>query len=231
MSVVAPTGLRVRMEDALKGRHSKIHPFTELWVEGKLSREQLGAWACQHYHYVGHFSEWLAALYSRTTHFDVQEFFLENMWEEEMGTRHVDLLIRFAEACGYSRRDVVDAELLPGTAGIQGWCYQLAHGGHFVEAAAGLLVGLESQTPQIYARNTPPLREKYGFAEHEIEFFTVHMVADVEHSERGYQIVERYATTAELQDLAVRTVRLASQMRWLYMSGIHRHHVLNDDSL
>ena len=60
----------------------------------------------------------------------------------------------------------------------------------FTEAAAGLLVGLESQVPGIYRRNLPPLKPLYGFTDHEIEFFAIHIEADEIHGERGYEIVE-----------------------------------------
>lgn len=222
MSVASPTTFRQDLEQAVQGKHSKMHPFTEKWVKGELTRRQFGQWAAQHYHYVGPFPEWLAALYARVHKFDVQSFFLENMWEEEMGTRHVDLLVRFAEACGLTRDEVLNVDLLPTTLGLRGWCYELAHDAPFAEVAAALLIGLESQTTQIYQRNTPPLKEKYGFSDHELEFFYVHMEVDVTHSARGYEIVERYATTPEDQELAVKAVRKATEMRWMYMTGIHQ---------
>ena len=62
-------------------------------------------------------------------------------------------------------------------------------------AAAGLLVGLESQVPGIYKRNLPPLKTHYGFNDREVEFFAIHIEADEVHGERGYQIVERHCTT------------------------------------
>ena len=219
MTMVAST-FREEMENAIKGKHSQMHPFTERWVKGELTRPMLGFWAAQHYHYVGKFSRWLGAVLSECPYEDVRDFLLENMWEEEMGTRHTDMLIHFAESCGTSRDQVINAEVLPTTLALTSWCYQKSRG-PFVEAAAGLLVGLESQVPAIYKRNTPPLREKYGFTADEVEFFTVHITADEDHAERGFQIIERYATTPEQHDAVLKTIREATQMRWLYMSGIH----------
>jgi pyrroloquinoline-quinone synthase len=230
--MVATTApFRARLEEAVRGQHSQMHPFTDAWVSGQLTRPQLGEWARQHYHYVGKFSQWCGTVYGRCPDQEARDFLLENMWEEEMGNRHSELLIRFAEACGFSRDDVLSVDVLPTTRGLTAWCYEMANAHSFLEAAAGLLVGLESQTPGIYRRNTPPLLEKYGFTEREVEFFIVHQTADEDHGERGYQIVERHATTPELQDLAVRTVREAAAMRWQYMSGIHRRFVLGEERL
>jgi pyrroloquinoline-quinone synthase len=75
--------------------------------------------------------------------------------------------------------------------------------------------------PQIYSRTTPPLVEKYGFLEEEIVFFRLHIVADAEHGERGFEILERYAATDELKTSCVRLVREATQMRRLYLDGLY----------
>jgi pyrroloquinoline-quinone synthase len=109
---------------------------------------------------------------------------------------------------------------LPETLGLQSWCYRQSHRPP-VEALAGLLVGLESQVPQIYSRTTPPLVEKYGFTEEEIVFFRLHIVADQEHGERGFTILEHHANTPEIQAACVRLVREATMMRRLYLDGLY----------
>ncbi|HMB36452.1 MAG TPA: iron-containing redox enzyme family protein, partial [Methylomirabilota bacterium] len=87
---------RQRLEAAVQAKHSRMNPFTEKWVKGELSREQLGAWACQHYQYVSQFARWCAAVYAECPDADARDFLLENIIEEESGVKHVDLLIRFA---------------------------------------------------------------------------------------------------------------------------------------
>src|SRR2546422_6291324 len=91
------------------------------------------------------------------------------------------------------------------------------------------LVGLESQVPGIYKRNLPPLTSKYGFNDHEVEFFAIHIEADEVHGERGYQIVERHSDTAERRAQALEQVRQATEMRWQYMSGLHRAYGLKEE--
>lgn len=227
---------RKQLEDAIKARHSAVHPWSEAWSSGKLNRHLLGEWVKQHYHYVGHFTQWLGIIYANTPHWDVQQFILENMAEEEgmvgqaglPAVRHADLLLEFAEACGKSKQEILDAddkgELLPETLGLQCWGFRQAHR-PFVEALAGLLVGLESQVPVIYSKTTPPLIEKYGFTEEEVTFFRIHIVADQEHGERGFQILEKYATTPEQQAACVRLVREATGMRRLYLDGLYNKYL------
>jgi pyrroloquinoline-quinone synthase len=222
------SAFRTRLEAAVNARHSRLNPFTERWVKGELSRAQLGAWAAQHYQYVSQFPRWCATVYGTCADADARDFLLENIIEEEAGVKHVDLLIRFAEACGVSRAQVEGAPQLPTTRGLTAWCFEMSHR-PFHEAAAGLLVGLESQVPGIYRRNLPPLEAHYGFTGHEVEFFAVHIEADEVHGERGYQIVERHATTPERQAEAVEAVRQATEMRWQYMTGLYRAYVLKEE--
>jgi pyrroloquinoline-quinone synthase len=219
---------RARLENAVNARHSRLNPFTEKWVKGELSRAQLGAWACQHYQYVSQFARWCAAVYAECPDPEARDFLLENIIEEESGVKHVELLIRFAEACGVSRREVETARQLPTTRALTAWCYETSRRPFHV-AAAGLLVGLESQVPGIYQRNLPPLKTHYGFTDHEVEFFAIHIEADEVHGERGYQIVEGHCATADRQAEALEQVRQATEMRWQYMTGLHRAYVLKED--
>ena len=229
---MSKSAFRQALEAAIQQRHSKVHPWSDAWVNGRLSRELLGEWTKQHFHYVSHFSEWLATVFGNCPADDVRRFLAENIFEEEgfaagqgfPAVRHTDLLLDFGEHCGMSREEIlgaqVNGELLPETLGLQSWCYRQAQR-PYVEALSGLLVGLESQVPQIYARTTPPLLEQYGFTEEEVVFFRLHIVADAEHGERGFEIVERHATTPEQQESCIRLVREATMMRRLYLDGLY----------
>ena len=133
----------------------------------------------------------------RERYLEAKDFLLANMYEEEIGgDRHTDLLIRFAEACGTTRERVKDPDNMTATTrGLQSWCYAVAMREDPIVAVAGLVVGLESQVPSIYRKQTPTLREKYKFTDEEVEFFDLHIVSDEIHGERGYQIVLEHANT------------------------------------
>ncbi|MGH9081864.1 MAG: TenA family transcriptional regulator [Acidimicrobiales bacterium] len=216
------TPFRLALEAAVAGKHSQASPFSVAWSEGRLQRDHFAFWVAQHLHYVGHFSEWLGAMFADCPYKDARDFLLQNMWEEEMGTPHTELLIRFGEACGWSRERILGTPALPTTNGLRYWCETLAKSHDFVGSSAALIVGLESQTPGIYTRQLPPLREKYGFTEDETIFFDVHISSDVVHGERGYQIVEKYADTPDEQERCLDLVHRAAGMRWMYMGGLYQ---------
>jgi pyrroloquinoline-quinone synthase len=224
---------RTALENAIKGGgYAKDANFSVAWAEGKLQRKHFARWAENHYHYVGPFADYLAYIYANTPDHltDAKDFTLQNMYEEEIAdVRHTDLLIRFAEACGTTRERVEDPRNMnPITRGLQAWCYATAIREHYVVATAALVVGLESQVPSIYRKQLPPLIEKYGFTEEEIEFFDLHITSDEIHGERGYQIVLEGADTPELQQRCIQVVEEGAQMRFAYTKGLYEWYVKDD---
>ena len=161
---------RRALEQAIEDNAAAKAPFTIKWANGELKKEHFAFWVEQHYAYVGPFADYLAYIYANCPYEDAKDFLLQNMWEEEIGgDRHTDLLIRFGEACGTTRERIESmSNLLPETIGLQSWCYTKAFREDFVTATAALVVGLESQVPSIYRKQTPVLREKYGFTDEEV---------------------------------------------------------------
>jgi pyrroloquinoline-quinone synthase len=216
------TQFRAALKEAMQGREAKDASFSVAWSSGKLQREHFARWAENHFHYVGPFADYLGYIYANAPDHatEAKDFLLQNMYEEELADiRHTDLLIRFAEACGTPRN------MNPVTRGLQGWCYATAMRGNWVAATAALVVGLESQVPDIYRRQYPPLLEKYGFTEDEAEFFELHITSDEVHGERGYEIVLRHADTPELQELCLEAVRDAADMRFSYTKALYDYYV------
>lgn len=221
---LARDAFRTALENAIKGNSANKSPFSVAWATGRLSRDHLSRWAENHYHYVGPFADYLAIVYARMPerYEEAKDFLLQNMYEEELGgDRHTDLLIRFAEACGTTRERVKNPDnMSPTTRALQSWCYCVAMREDPIVAVAGLVVGLESQVPSIYRRQTPTLRAKYGFTDEEVEFFDLHIVSDEIHGERGYQIVLEHADTAELQQQCLKICAIGAQMRLMYTTAL-----------
>ncbi|MBE3638167.1 TenA family transcriptional regulator [Mangrovicoccus algicola] len=227
--LLTPDELRTALEQAIKGKSANQSPFSLAWASGKLSRDHLSRWAENHYHYVGPFADYLAYVYARLPeHYtEAKDFMLQNMYEEEIGgDRHTDLLVRFAEACGTTRERVTDPDNMSATTrALQSWCYCVAMREDPIVAIAGLVVGLESQVPSIYRKQTPTLRDTYGFTDEEVEFFDLHIVSDEIHGERGYQIVLEHARTVEMQQKCLKICEIGAQMRLLYTTALYNDYV------
>ena len=223
---------RSALENAIKGREASNASFSKAWSDGQLKREHFARWAENHYNYVGPFADYLAYIYANTPDHmtDAKDFLLQNMYEEELADiRHTDLLVRFGEVCGTTREAIEDPNTCNAvTRGLQAWCYATAMREHYVVATAALVVGLESQVPQIYKKQIVPLREVYKFTEDEIEFFELHITSDEVHGERGYQIVLEGADTPYLQQRCLQFVRWGAEMRFSYTKALYDTYVAPD---
>jgi pyrroloquinoline-quinone synthase len=216
-------------------RHSKNHPFFELWEQGKLTKEQTAFYCAQHFHYVVEYLNWMAYEASQIPHRDVKAYLLENLGDEENPEdRHLDMLKDYVAACGVNPTTVETSIVLGGTDQLQNWGWRLVYQRPWQAALAGMFIGLESQFLDICKKIVPALHQYYGHkpGAREIRFFEEHIHADEVHGSKGFAIVERYADTPELQTLALKTVEEATIRRWRYMNSIYGYalHGKEDDT-
>jgi pyrroloquinoline-quinone synthase len=135
-------------------------------------------------------------------------------------------LLGFAKACGVAPEEIKASRPMPTTWGLKDWLTRISTRNTWIESAAGMHIGMESQMPTMAAAIIPALREKYGLSEAEIRFFTLHHEADQEHGGRIYDLVGKYATTPETQEAVKQAVREGTQKRWLYYDGVYIKYVL-----
>ena len=132
--VASPASFREQLEDARRPTHGAAHPWSVAWAEGRLTLRQMAQWAKQHYYYIDRVPQQFAQMFVRCDDLKQRHFILENlMGEEVQGERHPELLLRFAEACGMNRQEVLDAdvngEILPPTRGLRAWVEELVQAG------------------------------------------------------------------------------------------------------
>ena len=216
--------LRERLEAAVMERHCANHPLTEKWAAGKLSRNALMGWGIEQYH-------WISNIYrgelfkAANTPLEVQRLLLENYLEETDPTRpHLDIILRFAAANGADVQQVKRSRGLPTTEAWVTFFNRVCKEESFIASVAATNVGTESQSPPLYSKVLPALREIYRLKEEDIEHFWLHAVADTEHGGKGFDILDQYCTTPELQDMAVHYARESARMRWFFFDGIYIHY-------
>jgi pyrroloquinoline-quinone synthase len=224
MAMPVRVEFRARLDRAREESSSLETSFSQEWAAGRLNRGQMGFWAMQHWYYIDRIPQQFGVMYARCPDEDARAIILENlMGEETPGGRHPDLLLDFAEACGYPRAEVRSADrdgrILPAVRGMRAWIEELVQSRHLAEQAAGIMVALEGQLPAMYTRYVEHCRT-LGFTDRELRFFTVHIEGDVEHADVGYRLAERYATTSELEALAVGACRASAQMRRTYLEAV-----------
>ncbi len=215
---------RKALEDAVLERHCANHPMTEKWAKGELSRNCLMGIAVEHWHWIKNASRWNFPLCAKAPR-DVIALQLENYMEENDDDRpHISIIQRFAQVNGADLEEMRKSPGLPTTRAWANWLVEVGKEQPWYCGIAAARVGTESQSPMLYGKVLPALRDIYKFAEDEIEHFWLHSEVDIEHGERGYQALLKHCTTREEQDMAVHYARESAYMRWFYFDGIYLHY-------
>ncbi|HZS02678.1 MAG TPA: iron-containing redox enzyme family protein [Chloroflexota bacterium] len=224
--MTAVSTFRKELEDAVLERHCAHHPMTQKWARGELGREAMMGWGVEHYHWVSNTAPANFAKMGDAPP-DVRAVLLENYLEERDPKKpHLDIVLRFAAANGADIEAVKRGRGLPTTEAWVAWQRRVCKEEGWIAGVAATNIGTESQSPLLYSTLLPALREKYGFDEHTIEHFWLHVDADTEHGGRAFEALERYCTTRELQERAIHFARESARMRWFYFDGIYLHYEL-----
>jgi pyrroloquinoline-quinone synthase len=220
------TSFRRELEAAVLERHCANHPMTEKWARGELGRNAMMGWAVEHWHWVSKMVSPPFAICSKAPP-DVIAMEMANYHEENDDEKpHLEIVLRFARANGADVAKVKAGRGLPTTRCWANWLVQVAKDEPWIAAVAALRIGTESQSPLLYGKLLPALREIYKFPEEDIEHFWLHVDADEEHGGRAFELLERHCTTRELQEMAIYYAGESARLRWLYFDGIYLHYEL-----
>ena len=216
------------METIQSRRSFGGHPLWKEIAAGKVGPEGLKTFAQQFFLQVREFPRAVSAMHANCPYADARVELAESLYEEETGKisgcglPHPELFIKFGEAVGLKRDELIDAEALPGTAALIHWFETSTKNRSFLEGAAAINLAAEGQVPGAFANFARALQKHYGLSTEDVAFWDVHEEADKDHSDVGDHIVVRYATTDEWQDRARAAVSQSLSMWWQFFDGI-RH--------
>jgi len=191
--------------------------FTELRA-GKLSIKRLQGWAMQHYlHNIALLKGFALCMVKNSHDPELFKYFLYQMNEEQY---HPDLAKKFGLAIGLQEEDFTKAtpifECLSHTA-------KTIHGmllGSASENRASALVN-ETMVCRYSEEHINALRQHYGLNDKAIQFFTVHAVADQEHTAMASEIIAKHANSERQQELVRDAARHMVRFKIAKFEGIY----------
>jgi len=192
------TGVIELLDGEISQRHMLNHPFYQRWNAGELTRGELEEYSRQYYPYTVAFPTLLSAMHAHTDDIAIRQHLLENLIEEERGTEnHPELWLRFCDALGVARSDAKSTMPNAATADLIATMRDLARSEKLHEGLAALYA-YESQIPAVSKTKIDGLAAWYGITEQrDISFFSVHMEADVFHSQTARELLETLCDTPE----------------------------------
>lgn len=186
------------LDARIAAKHLLDHPFYQRWTCGTLTKEELQDYARNYFHYAMAFPTFISAMHQQTEDIAVRQMLLENLIEEERGPEnHPELWLRFCESLGLDRDEVKAGAPNAATRTLIATMKSLAREGALHEGLASLYA-YESQIPSVAKAKIEGLAKWYSItADRDIAFFSVHMEADVNHSETSRQILRDLCDTPE----------------------------------
>ncbi len=222
-TVLSADALKKKLFDVGHERYHHKHPFHLLMHEGKLSREQLQAWALNRYYYQSRIPIKDALILSRSTDADFRRAWMKRVVDHDGGDGRpggIEKWIRLAEATGLDKKDVVsERKILPGVRYAVDAYLNLVSQRTFLEAVASSLTELFSR--DLISLRIDALREHYPWLESGLAYFTARLEQAPEDAAFALSYVTLNAVTPEQQELAVAALRSKCDILWAQLDAIY----------
>lgn len=190
------------LDNGIQERRLLTHPFYQSWSAGTLSLRALQEYSKQYYRHVEAFPPYVSAVHANCPSLPIRQHLLENLIDEERSTEnHPELWLRFAEALGVQRDDVLSAASLPETTALVQTFRTLTRDSSYLAGSAALLA-YEAQVPEVAEAKSAGLRQFYGvYNQRGLAFFQVHLQADRFHAETAHHILHKQITPEHMDEV------------------------------
>lgn len=194
--------------------------FSEL-RQGTLSVRRLQGFALQHYITNIALCKGFALCMVKYAHdSDLYQHFAYQYNEEQF---HPDLTKKFGMALGLKEEDFQDATFIFECLSHTGAALRGMLAGSPAENRTWALVN-ESMVCRYSEEFYTYLKKNYGLSEDALEFFTVHWVADQDHTLRASEVIKRYADSARQQQVVREIAKHAVRFKVAKFDGIFREY-------
>ena len=202
------------------------HPLWTDWGSGKLTKRQLqecvkqvGIIPLHNHHYHGR-------LYVICPDPQWRMRIAEVCYEEGTGrlyangVSHHELYVQFASALDISREELYSTQYCSGAIAFKAY-FSAICGKDFLEGVSAHMLAAEAPVPAHGSKRADALRNHYGLSDDDVTFFTVHEVADDDHSNIGRELLSEFANSDADFQRVLRTVGECLDMMKLMYDSIY----------
>jgi pyrroloquinoline-quinone synthase len=201
------------------------HPFYKSWSMGTLTRSEISDYACDYYHHVAEFPNYLQTLQSRLAAGELRKLVLENKADEEGaksadGRTHADVWMDFVTGMSAASNDLANHRPIAEIEQLIGHFNQVMEHGSTPEALAALYA-YESQVPRVATEKERGLKEFYGADDRTSYYFALHKTFDLLHSQTWLeQLSKEVGNDIERREEALNAAENAAKSLWQALDGI-----------
>ena len=196
--------LNAALDDPVRDRTN--HPFVLAVENGTATKDQIAGWLNQFSLWADPTNKLFGVQWAKCPDDDLREGILDNMLEEEYGelsktSGHMKLLESTIRELGWSDERRAQDDMKLESYLFKHWAEVVIRNRSFVEGLAATSFAAERINPLVFAKMEKGLRAHYDLSEEAMVSVAVH-ASDVEeeHGTLGPVAMERYATTAQMQE-------------------------------
>ena len=224
----SPRELEAELRGVGARRYHNLHPFHRLLHDGKLSRDQVRAWALNRYFYQA-----MIPIKDATVLTRMEDPALRREWRRRIldhdGLNESDggiaRWLRLTEGLGLDRAYVTSTRgILPTTRFAAGAYVNFCRTRSLLEAIASSLTELFS--PQIIGERVAGMLQHYDFVSAEtLAYFTARPPQAERDSDFALDYVKRHAISADDQDKVMRALEFKCDVLWAQLDGLWHAYV------
>jgi pyrroloquinoline-quinone synthase len=210
-----------RIDLEIEKRSLLKHPFYKMWSEGALTIDHLQGYSKEYFQLVKIVPKFVESI-AKLTH--DPNIINSNAREE---AEHVDLWVRFANALGISRSDLINYGGSEKTNEAVDKLMELST--LTFEEAAAAMYAYEMELPKISRSKIDGLKEFYAMdSEDATKYFETHEEADIRHAQVWREILK--SIPAERQEATFNAAIKSLQAQNILLDSVYEKYVSTGDS-
>lgn len=191
------------LEEEILHHEAVHHPFLKRFASEKLAVEQIQTFGLQHYQLVKVFVNYMTNLLPKIPDKDAADLF-RTVFDDEFGQHtifrsHPALYRNFLKALGLPDEAWGRVKLFPETARFIEGHKEITRGKDFLFALGAIGPGHEFSIPTMFGYLIEGIKKNTSLTDEDIEYFSLHIVEDVEHAVVFNKLISRHVETEEGQ--------------------------------
>ena len=201
-------------------RIDEMHAENKFWeqpmwqglIQGTLPLPMVKEFARQHGIIPLHNHNYHGRLYVNCPDPKWREMIAEVVYEEGTGrlyangVAHNELYYNFGSGLGIDREEMKNVRYCPGAIAFKAYFSSMCEQ-TFLEGVSSHMLAGEAQGPGYFGSIAQHLKDNFGLNDEQVAFWTVHDVADEDHSGIGRELLDEFAHTEEDFQLVLKVVR------------------------
>jgi pyrroloquinoline quinone biosynthesis protein D len=226
--VLDPAGLEGALRDIGARRYHNLHPFHRLLHAGRLSRDQVRAWALNRYFYQSAIPLKDASLMARMDDPELRRIWRQRIVDhdgERAGEGGIERWLRLTDSLDLPRLYVTSARgVLPATRFAVEAYVRFVRERSLLEAIASSLT--EMFSPTIITERVAGMLANYDFISREaLSYFDKRLSQAPRDADFALDYVKQHATTPELQKAALGALTFKCDVLWSQLDALHHAYV------